>query len=274
MDSHDRLLAAFLAGDVDPADAQQWDEHLLQCERCWRAVREDRTGRQAAQELRRSAPPGLADRVAFAVEMAAAAPAAAQRQARPPARAPGRGRRGRRLRWLAGAGAVAVGLVATLLVVMHPGGRQAAGVPAAVAAVARYAQVIPPPSGDQHSEPAAPVQVGRPVAVTAGGQRIVLRTWRLGGTEAVVAVSGRPFPCPSAPGAHPAGGWRGRCGWGSWACTASTAGPRSWWRRRSRRLSWPRWRRGYRWTDGSGGWAARPARSRPCQHRSGNAGAG
>jgi hypothetical protein len=196
MDSHDRLLAAFLAGDVDPADAQQWDEHLLQCERCWRAVREDRTGRQAAQELRRSAPPGLADRVAFAVEMAAAAPAAAQRQARPPARAPGRGRRGRRLRWLAGAGAVAVGLVATLLVVMHPGGRQAAGVPAAVAAVARYAQVIPPPSGDQHSEPAAPVQVGRPVAVTAGGQRIVLRTWRLGGTEAVVAVSGRPFPMP------------------------------------------------------------------------------
>jgi anti-sigma factor RsiW len=198
MDSHDRLLAAFLAGDVDPADAQQWDEHLLQCERCWRSVREDRAGRQAAQELRQPAPPGLADRVTFAVEMAAAAPAAAQRQARSPARAPGRGRRGRRLRWrLAGAGAVAVGLVATLLVVMHPGGRQAAGVPAAVAAVARYAQVIPPPSGDQHSEPAAPVQVGSPVTVTAGGQRIVLRTWRLGGTEAVVAVSGRPFPMPA-----------------------------------------------------------------------------
>jgi hypothetical protein len=70
-------------------------------------------------------------------------------------------------------------------------------VPAAVAAVARYAQVIPPPSGDQHSEPAAPVQVGSPVTVTAGGQRIVLRTWRLGGTEAVVAVSGRPFPMPA-----------------------------------------------------------------------------
>jgi len=197
MDSHDRLLAAFLAGDLDPADAQRLDEHLLQCERCWRAVREDRIGRQAAQELRQPTPPGLADRVAFAVEMAAAAPAAPQRQARPPARAPGRGPRGRRLRWrLAGAGAAAVGLVVTLLVVMHPGGRQADGVPAAVAAVARYAQVIPPAGSDQHSESAAPVHVGRPVTVTAGGQRIVLRTWRLGGTEAVVAVSDRPFPMP------------------------------------------------------------------------------
>src|SRR5215469_16981513 len=189
-DSHDRLLAAFLAGDLDPADAQRWDEHLLECEWCWRAVREDRTGRQAAQVLRQPAPPGLADRVAFAVEMAAGAPAAAQRQARPPARAPERARRGRRLRWrLAGAGAVAVGLVATLLVALLAGGRQADRVPAAVAAVVRYAQVIPPPSGEQHPHRAAPLPVGRPVTVMVGGQRIVLRTWRLGGTEAVVAVS-------------------------------------------------------------------------------------
>jgi hypothetical protein len=197
MDSHDRLLAAFLAGDLDPADAQRWDEHLLQCERCWRAVREDRTGRQAAQLLHQPAPPGLADRVAFAVEMAAGAPAAAQQAARTPARALERGRHGRRLRWqLAGAGAIAVGLVATLLVALLPGGRQADSVPAAVAAVARYAQVIPPPSGE-HPERAAPVQVGRPVTVMVGGQRIVLRTWRLGGTEAVVAVSGHPFPMPA-----------------------------------------------------------------------------
>jgi len=198
MDSHDRMLAGFLAGDLDYADAQRWDEHLLACERCWRAVREDRTGRQAAQVLRQPAPPGLADRVAFAVEMAASAPGAAQRQARPPARALGRGRHGRRLRWrLAGAGAVAVALVAALLVALLPGGRQAGGVPAAVAAVARYAQLIPPPSGEQHPQRAAPVPVGRPVTVMAGGQRIVLRTWRLGGTEAVVAVSGHPFPMPA-----------------------------------------------------------------------------
>jgi hypothetical protein len=197
MDSHDRdhrLLAAFLAGDLDPAEARRWDEHLLECERCWRAVREDREGRQAAQLLRRPAPPGLADRVAFAVEVAAAGRTDARRQARPPARALGRGRRGRRL---AGAGVVAAGVVATLLVALLPGGRQAGSVPAAVAAVAQYAQAIPPPAGEQVPQRAAPVEVGRPVKVMAGGQQIVLRTWRLGGAEAVVAVSGHPFPMPA-----------------------------------------------------------------------------
>src|SRR5262249_58956564 len=110
MDSHDGLLAAFLAGDLDPADAQRWDEHLLECEACWRAVREDRAGRQAAQVLRQPAPADLADRVAFAVEMAATGPAAPQRQARPPAHAPGRGRRVRPLRGrLAAARAAAAG---------------------------------------------------------------------------------------------------------------------------------------------------------------------
>src|SRR5215470_9212137 len=49
MDSHDRydrLLTTFLAGELDPAEARRWDEHLLECEACWRAVREDRAGRQ------------------------------------------------------------------------------------------------------------------------------------------------------------------------------------------------------------------------------------
>ena len=197
MDSHDRLLAAFLAGELDAAEARRWDEHLLECEACWLAVREDRTGRQAAQVLRQPAPPGLADRVTFAVEMAAGARAAAPQRARPGIRLRRRARHGRRLRWrLATAGAVALGLVVTLVVTLLPGGHQAGGVPAAVAVVARYAQAIPPPVGGQHSQPTAPVEVGRPVTVTAGGQRIVLRTWRLGGIEAVVAVSGDPFPMP------------------------------------------------------------------------------
>ena len=215
MDSHDRMLAGFLARELNPADAQRWDEHLLRCERCWRAVREDRAGRQAAQVLRQPAPPGLADRVAFAVEVAAAGRTDERRQARPPARPPGRGRRRRRLRWrLAGAGAVAAGLVATLLVALLPGGRQAGSVPAAVAAVARYAQAIPPPTAEPRSQRAAPVQVGRPVTVMAGGQRIVLQTWRLGGAEAVVAVSGHPFPMPARARGVPGQGmaWSARLG--------------------------------------------------------------
>src|SRR5260370_5639619 len=92
MDGHERMLAAFLAGDLGRDEARRWDEHLLQCERCWRAVREDRVGRPAAAVLRRPAPPGLAHRGAFAVEVTAGG--AAQRQARPgtppPPRAPPR----------------------------------------------------------------------------------------------------------------------------------------------------------------------------------------
>ena len=72
-DRHDRLLGAFLAGDLDPATVRQWDEHLLECEQCWRAVQEDRDGRRAAELLHQPAPPGLADRVTFAVDVAAEA---------------------------------------------------------------------------------------------------------------------------------------------------------------------------------------------------------
>src|SRR5215813_13187716 len=176
MDSHDRdhrLLAAFLAGDLDPAEARWWDEHLLECEACWRAVRENRAGRQAAQVLRQPAPPGLADRVTFAVEMAAAARTAAPQQARPGIRSRRPARLGRRLRWrLAGAGAVAAGLVVTLMVLLLPGGHQAGSVPAAVAAVTRYAQAIPPPTGGLHPQHTAPVAVGDPFPMPAQAQGV------------------------------------------------------------------------------------------------------
>ena len=204
MDGRDRacrLLAGFLAGDLAPAEARRWDEHLLECEICWWAVREDRAGRQAVQVLRQPAPPGLADRVAFAVEVAAAGRTAAPRCARPPARSSRRARSGGWLRWpqLAGAGAVAVAVLVTLMVVLLPDGHQARIMPPAVVAVADYAQAVPPPAQDQHLRSGGrttPVQVGHPVTVTAGGQKIVLRTWRVGGTEAVVAVSSKPFPRP------------------------------------------------------------------------------
>jgi len=219
MDSRDRdhrLLAGFLAGTLGPPEARRWDEHLLECEQCWRAVREDRAGRQAAGLLRQPAPPGLADRVVFAVEVAAAARTVAPRHARPGSQAR-TARPGARLRWLAGAGALAAGLAVALVVVLLPGGRVTGSVPAAVAAVARYARAIPPSARGQ-SPPvprqAVPVQVGHPVTVIAGGQRIVVRTWRLGGAEAVVAVSGRPFPMPARAQAISGAGmaWSSRLG--------------------------------------------------------------
>jgi hypothetical protein len=189
MDGHDRLLAAFLAGDLDRAAAREWDEHLLACEQCWRAVREDRAGRQAAQMLRQPAPRGLADRVAFAVEVAAAGTIA---QRRP------RGGVRLRWRWLAGAGGLAAAAAVTVAVLL-PGGRETGRMPAAVAAVARYAETVPPARhpGLGPGRPGGPVEVGRPVTVAAGGQRMVLRVWRLGRVEAVVAVSAQPFPMPA-----------------------------------------------------------------------------
>jgi anti-sigma factor RsiW len=205
-DRHHRLLAAFLAGELNPADARRWDEHLLACEQCWRAVREDRAGRQAAQLLRQPAPPGLADRVRFAVELAAAGTIAEERP-----------RHGVRLRWrwLAGAGALAAAVAAAVAVLVLPGGREAASMPAAVAAVARYAETVPARQQDAgQGRQAAPVEVGRPVTVAAGGQRMVLRVWRLGRVEAVVAVSAQPFPMPArARGATGRGmAWTARMG--------------------------------------------------------------
>jgi anti-sigma factor RsiW len=206
MDGHDRLLAAFLAGDMDPAAARRWDEHLLECERCWQAVREDRAGRQAAELLRQPAPAGLADRVRLSVELAA--------EGTTSRRQPRHGVRPRR-RWLIGAGTLALGFLATLLVLLLPGER--AGMPAAVAAVARYAGTVPPPAPQPQPGPGGrivPVEVGHPVTMEAGGQRIVIRTWRLGGTELVVAVSGRPFPVPSGAQDTSGGGmaWSARAG--------------------------------------------------------------
>ena len=221
MDGRDRdhrLLTAFVAGDLHPADAKAWDQHLLECEQCWRAVREDRAGRQAAQVLRQPAPPGLADRVAFAVEVAAAAGTAS-----PQAHLAGFSRRRagprKRLRWqgLVSAAAVAVAVAVTALVFVLPGGRGAGSVPAAVAAVARYAQAVLPAAQMPPAHPggrSTPVKVGSAVTVTEGGQRIVMTIWRLDGAEAVLAVSSTAFPMPS--GAHGVSGggmaWSARLG--------------------------------------------------------------
>src|SRR5215472_12451776 len=203
MDSHDRRLMAFLAGDLDPVAAKGWDEHLLSCERCWQAVREDRDGRRAARLLRARPPAGLADRVAFAVELAAAA------ETSPP-----RSRRSLiRLRWLAAAAALAVGLAVTVTMLLLPAGQQ--GVPAAVAVVVRHAELVLPPAPPPGQElRARPVQIGQPVTMTAGRQRIEVRTWRLGRIEAVVAVSRQPFAMPHGADGVPGAGmaWTARMG--------------------------------------------------------------
>ena len=168
--------------------------------------------------LRQPAPPGLADRVAFAVEVAAAACTArtAGPRSGPGTRTSRRARPAGRARWQqrAGAGALGLGLAITLLVFLLAGGPGTRSLPAAVTAVARYAQAVPSQEHFRSGTRAVPVAVGRPVTVTVRGQRIEMRTWRLGSAEAVVAVSGQPFPMPA--GAQAASGrgmaWSARLG--------------------------------------------------------------
>jgi hypothetical protein len=187
---------------------------------CWRAVREDQAGRQAARLLREPPPPGLADQVRFAVELAAAGTIA-----------PPRPRHGMRPRWrrLAGTGALAAAVAVTVAVLL-PGGRETGTMPAAVAVVARYAQELPPvrPPRPGPAGPGAPAEVGHPVTMAAGGQQMVLwgggwATWRRWSPSPP-----SPSPCPPAPTAPPARAWRGPRGWAASGCTAATATPQNW----------------------------------------------
>ena len=60
-------LVAFLAGELSPEEERRFDEHLLGCEQCWRAVQADRAARLALEQLRQPAPAGLQGRVAASV---------------------------------------------------------------------------------------------------------------------------------------------------------------------------------------------------------------
>lgn len=194
MDRHESMLIAFLAGDLDADASREWDEHLLGCEGCWRAVREDRLGRSAAARLRESAPPELAERVAFAVEMAGA-----------PVR-----RRPRR--WVFAAGGLLVAAVSAVIAMLLPTATPAAD-PPEIAAVVAFAQDMPASAHGIASD--APVPMGAPVGVVAGGAHVQLRYYRVGTVPAVVAVSDRPFPMPAGVGTLPSGdmAWTVKRGW-------------------------------------------------------------
>ena len=60
----EQRLVAFLAGELSPEEERRFDEHLLGCEQCWRAVQADRAARLALEQLRQPAPAGLQGRVA------------------------------------------------------------------------------------------------------------------------------------------------------------------------------------------------------------------
>lgn len=182
MDAHERRLVAFLAGDLDEEHARQVDEHLLGCEECWRAVQEDRLARQALALLHEAEPPGLADRIRFAVELAPP----------PQPRRPllGLRRRGRAVVGTGLAAALSIGVIFGWLLPGSPAD------PTSVLTVLRFARSMPPAAG----QPAGPrpVAVGEPMNIVAAGQALQLRYYRVDGVEAVLATSAQPFPVPAS----------------------------------------------------------------------------
>ena len=162
----DPRLAAYLGSELDPAEVEAVEAHLLDCDACWQAVDEARRGRALAEAMRERASTSLRDRVRMTVE---AAPLP-----------PGRRRRGRSAAMVVAAVALVAGLV-------WASAGHGASDPASVAAVVRAAGGRTPPT-----------------AVVADGQEIALSRDSLDGKPVMVARSAAPFDMP--PGGRHLGG--------------------------------------------------------------------
>jgi anti-sigma factor RsiW len=180
-------IVAFLDGQLSGPDEQAFDEHLLNCEACWRAVREDRLGRLALEQLRVSAPAGLADRVTGLVGLAGQPD-----RHRPAHRArPGLGGKGRVGR-VAAAGALALAVLGGMLGWALQG--RSAGDPPQIAKVVA---MVSPKVADSSA-------LRRGEQFDFGGQLLTVRSFRVEGVITVVATSALPFPMPAS--SHLVGG--------------------------------------------------------------------
>jgi hypothetical protein len=186
----DRLLA-FLSEDLDETERNEVDGHLLGCEPCWTAVREDRQGRALAELLREPAPAGLADRVRLA---AAVAPAGTPVHFRI-----------RRRRMFALVGSVAASVVLAVALLATAPWRSAPAPPsmAATAALVRLGEALPMHVGGAMARP--PHMVGGPMSMSIGSVSLQVAYYRVDGGEAVLAHGTEPFAMPAG-GTVAAGG--------------------------------------------------------------------
>lgn len=168
--------AAFLSGELPPAEREAFDTHLLECEACWRAVQDDRAGRAALAHLLTPPPPGLAERVTLAVEVAASNEPPAL-----PVTAPRVLRGARRRLALAAAALAIVALVGSLLVTVAGPTRPAD--PPAVAAVMALARQD---------------GTAMPARLSVGGRSVEVHRYHVHGALTLIAVSTRPFAMPAA----------------------------------------------------------------------------
>jgi anti-sigma factor RsiW len=67
--THEPEVAAvvYLAGTLDAAERERFEEHLLACEECWGEVQTAHRGRALAESLREVAPQPLRERVRASV---------------------------------------------------------------------------------------------------------------------------------------------------------------------------------------------------------------
>jgi hypothetical protein len=162
MTCNEQHIVAYLAGDLDPDGAADFERHLLRCESCWSAVRDDRKGRELAEQLRTLAPSGLRDRVRANIELAAAT--APSRRKLP-------------VRKLAAIAAVAVVVAGGAFFGLHRSGD-----PAVVSDVLAMA--------GHHARGSSTVRV-------YDGRRVRISMYEMHGTPVVLARSTDPFPMPA-----------------------------------------------------------------------------
>jgi anti-sigma factor RsiW len=180
-------LVAFLAGELTPEQSRRFDEHLLSCEACWRAVQEDRAARLALARVRQPAPSGLADRLALALEVYEdqSARAPSRRGEHDVMRSTRFGRSRRESMWRrrflpAALGAVAATGIAAGLVLSNG---SPSPMPREVAAVADIAR----PMSSSASLPHARL-------ITVDGETMHLRFFLVDRLVVTVATARRPFP--------------------------------------------------------------------------------
>ena len=169
-------VVAFLAGELSPEEEREFDQHLLECESCWREVRVDRVARLAVERLREPAPAGLRDRVSLAISLEEPYGSSHRRRLR---RAHRRG---------------ALQLAAALFVALAVGGTLAGLLATGTATdPPQVAAVVVMLTPDGH--PSAALLAGEPRIVNH--QQMTVRAYMIHSKEAIVATSMTPLPMPA-----------------------------------------------------------------------------
>ncbi|MDQ2727189.1 MAG: hypothetical protein M3Y91_04845 [Actinomycetota bacterium] len=166
-------LVTLVEGGGNASERSRLERHLLACDLCWAAVRDDRSGRLAVEDLREAAPATLRDRIVGATETSGATRCRHSRAPRRP-----------RHRQATVAAVTAIVLAAAGAVTLRPlGSRDGGRDPTIISAVDRLA-------GSPRKHPV-------PSALHDAGQRASISATTSEGATVIVARSATPFAMPA-----------------------------------------------------------------------------